>query len=535
MNMKGFLSIKKYWVFGTALVIGIVWWFVYTYSESVPVGITIESVARGTVGEVVSETGMVVPIQEANLAFERGGKVIEILVKEGTHVNAGDVLVRLDATQQSADLVAARARLDAEEFRLEELLRGSDETSLAVTASGLEIAKTVLQNAQDNLAQVMAQQDLLVKNAQNTLRSSGLLAYLVEGGQENSNNSYDAPTITGTYDSEEEGVYIVELYNSGTQSGSSFRVSGLETDTQSVRTVNQTPLGTHGLYIQFTEGFGSRTKWEVPVPNTRASGYLANLNAYNAVLESRNLAVRGAESSVRAAEATLTQSRAQLMLVSSSARDERVGAQRAVVEQMQAAFTAAQNAHSTMSITAPFSGVVTALNMEVGEVTSPTAPVVELISDKELELFVNISESDIQEMSVGDSAVVHFDAYDDIVSEARVTSISPQAKIVDGVRVFEVYLQFNEKNNRILPGLSANIDIFAATREGVIAVPSRAVVTKDTGRFVRTLVKNKIEYLPVTVGLRGSDGMTEIVDGLIEGQKIITFGQQGVIQQLESN
>ncbi|MCF7816198.1 MAG: efflux RND transporter periplasmic adaptor subunit [Candidatus Pacebacteria bacterium] len=533
--MKGFLTQKKYWVIGAVISMCVLWWLMQAFSEQIPEGITIEPVARGIVGEVISETGSVIPVQEVHLAFERGGKVIEILVKEGEEVAEGDVLVKLDATQQRADLIAARARLNAEEFRLEELLRGSDDTSLAVTVSGLEIAKTTLLNAENNLALVTAQQDLLVKNALKTLRSSNLQAYLVDGEQENSERSFVAPIITGTYDSDEDGAYALELYNSSAQSGSSFWVSGLESDTQNVSTVNAVPLGTRGLYVQFPDGFSSRTSWKVPVPNIRANGYLANLNAYNAVLETRNLTVANAESAMLVAKATLAQSRSQLLLASSSARDERVGVQKAVVEQMYAALETAQNSYNNMTITAPFSGVVSKLNTEVGEIVAPTSPAVELISDKDLELLVNISESDIQEIDVDDTATVNFDAYEEIVSNARVVSISPNAKIIEGVHVFEIRLRFNEIDDRIRPGLSANIDISAATREGVIAVPSRAVVTKDSGRFVRVLKGSKIEYIPVTIGLRGSNGMTEIIEGLTEGQKIITFGQQEVIQQLESN
>ncbi len=532
--MRAFVRSKKYWILGVVVIIALCAWYIRSTSSGVPAGITIEPVTRGEVDEVVSETGSVVAVQEVDLAFERGGKVSEIPVTKGSVVSVGDVLMRLDSDEQLADLASAKARLSAEQLRLDELIRGADSASLAVTESSVESVKTAYENAKENLAKVIAQQDTLLKNARTTLRSADLQAYLVGQEREGSTRSYTPPTISGTYESEEEGVYHIALYSSAAPSGSSYIVSGLENDTQSVSTVNTTILGTRGLYIQFPDNFAPRTEWEVPIPNTRSSSYLTNLNTYNAVREARDVAIANAESGVKAAEAALVESQFKLTQVSGSARSERVAAQRALVEQMQAAVLVAEALYGSMTITAPFGGTVTAVNAEIGEVVSPGVPMVSLISDSNLELVVNISESNIRELTIGDSATVVFDAYNGVTVQAHVTSISPNAVIVDGVRVFEVRLQFDEKNELARAGLSATIDILAASRENVIAIPSRAVIEKDGAKFVRSLVGNTLKYLPVTVGLRGSNGMTEITEGLTEGQEIVTFAEANAIKQLET-
>lgn len=534
--MKKTILSKKYWILGFVIVIVVGWWFMKPSTSDIPAGIEIEAITRGDVSEIISETGSVVAAQEVNLAFERGGRVSEIPVTEGQKVLAGDVLLQLNSTQQSADLASAYARLDAEQLRLKELKKGADSVSLAVTESGVNITETTLENAKRNLVDVTMQQDQLVQNAEATLRSSNLQAYFVSGAREDSTYSYAAPTITGTYEDGPEGTYIVELYNSGASSGSSFRVSGLESDTQSVSTVNPTPLGTHGLYIQFPESFAPRTEWEIPVPNTRSSSYLTNLNTLNAAREARNVAIASAENAVRVAEATVGQSQSQLTQVSGSARDERILAQEALVRQMESSVLSAQVAYNNMTLRAPFDGTVTTMNAEIGQILSPGVPTVSVVSAENLELLVYISESDIQEINTGDTATILFDAYDGFSADGQVTSIAPNAKMVDGVRVFEVRLQFTDANDLFRPGLSADINILAATRSNVLAIPSRAVVEREDGKFVRAITTdNKLEYIPVIVGLRGSDGMTEIVDGLTEGQEIITFGQEDAIKQLESN
>ncbi|MCA9356651.1 efflux RND transporter periplasmic adaptor subunit [Candidatus Nomurabacteria bacterium] len=534
--MKRFLSTKKFW-FALVAVLVVGWlWHSNSSDSLIPAGVETGVVLRGEVKEVVSETGFVKAANSVDLSFERGGYVQEVKVEAGDRVEEGQVLIGLRSAQQTADLSAAYARLQAEQARLAELTAGADANSLAVTQSSVDSAETALDAAKKNLEETIAQQNQLVANAEKTLRSTSLQAYLVEGERENSDYSYTAPTITGTYDSEAEGLYRIELYGSNALSGSSYRVSGLESATEAISTVNPTPLGTKGLYIQFPSNFAKRTEWEIPIPNTRSATYLTNLNAYNSVLEARNLAVSTAENAVAAAQAALAQVESQLNQVSSSARDERIEAQKLLVNQMQFAVTSARIAYDNTFIVAPFTGVVTRVETEVGQTVSPSAPIVSLISSNNYELMVDISEVDISEVSINDPAIVTFDAYDDIEFKAHIIKISPNATLVDGVRVFEVTLVFDEENEKIKDGLSADIEISTAVREGVIAVPTRAIYEDENGKFVRVVSDTEqISAVNVVTGLRGSDGKSEILSGLNGGETIITFASEEAIKQIENN
>lgn len=533
--MKKFILSNKYWIIAIVLLGAVAAWFLLRPTATIPDGVEIEPVTRGTVVETVSETGFVFPSQEVTLAFERGGKIAEIVVAEGAHVEQGDVLVRLDQAQMQADLSSALARLEAEDIRLNELLRGADTSTLAVTQTSVAAAETALLNAERNLQEVTSQQDQLVANAEKTLRTSGLQAYLTSSERTTSNDSFDAPTISGTYDHTEEGIYSIRLYNSNAATGASFQVSGLENDTDSVSTVNPSPIGDRGLYIQFPQNFAPRTVWEIPIPNTRSSTYLTLLNTHTATVHARNIALAAAESAVASAEAAVAQAKAQYTQVSGSAREERIAAQRALVRQMEASVAVAQVSLENTVLTAPFSGVITKQNGKIGEIVSPSAPIVSLISASDFDIVVSISESDIEHVDLDDEATVTLDAYDDVVFTARVSYIAPHAYIQDGVRVFEVKLQFAQQSELIRSGLSADIELTTDVRNNVIAVPSRAVVETQEGRFVRTLSNGTLELLPVKTGLRGSDGTTEILDGLTEGQEIIAFADSAALLQLESN
>ena len=534
--MRKFVLPKKYWFLVIVLVAGVVVWYVQSAKDGFPEGVEVGMVGKGRVEEVVNETGFVKVSQTVDLAFQSGGQVKSILVDEGSFVDAGAVLIVLDGSRQGSDLSSAQARLDAERIRLEEMLAGADSASRAVTESSVALAETTLLNAKRNLVDVTAQQDQLLTNAEKTLRSSSLEAYLVSEENENSPFSYTAPTITGVYESDEEGLYRLELYDSNSPSGASVRIFGLESDTHPVSTVNPVAIGVRGLYMQFPDNFAKRTVWEIPVPNIRSSSYLTNLNTYNAVLEARNIALTNAESVVKTAEAGLIQARSQLIQISSSAREEKLVAQRAAVRQMEALVAQAQVAYSNTVITAPFAGVITSVATEVGQIVSSGIPAVSLNAHNGFEVVVDISEVDIAEISVGDHAVITFDAYDDKEFTAKVSKVAPNATLVSGVRVFAVTLLFDAENELIKDGLTAQIDITTATREGVIAIPTRSIYENDEGKFVRVITdRGEVVEQDVTTGLRGSNGMTEITSGLTEGVHIITFADEEAIAQIKEN
>ena len=168
--------------------------------------------------------------------------------KEGDEVQKGEVIARIDSGVSSSNLLSAQAQLASAQAQLDQLRNGASEAEVAVTASNVASSQTNLENAQSNLELVRSQQDELVRAARETLRSTGLTAQLVDGGRENSNDSFIPPTITGTYQSNEEGEYRIELYRSSARSGSSARISGLETGTISVSTT-ETVMGLSTMFF----------------------------------------------------------------------------------------------------------------------------------------------------------------------------------------------------------------------------------------------------------------------------------------------
>ncbi|MDO8520699.1 MAG: hypothetical protein Q7S52_01155 [bacterium] len=81
----------------------------------------------------------------------------------------------------------------------------------------------------------------------------------------------------------------------------------------------------------------------------------------------------------------------------------------------------------------------------------------------------------------------------------------------------------SENDERIRSGMTANIEIATDRRDGVLVIPSRSVTTNNGAKYVRTFENGIAIEKSVELGLRGSDGVVEVLSGLSEGEQVITF------------
>jgi len=140
---------------------------------------------------------------------------------------------------------------------------------------------------------------------------------------------------------------------------------------------------------------------------------------------------------------------------------------------------------------------------------------------------------------------VVIEAYPGIPFEGKVTRIDPQAQVESNVTNIHVRVEIDNSSPsfRLLkPMMNATCEFVIDRKENVVSVPTDAVRTDDTGRYVEvatggkpapadpqigmppdpdTLVEVKVERRPVEVGLEGNDSV-EIVKGLRAGETVIT-------------
>ena len=141
-------------------------------------------------------------------------------------------------------------------------------------------------------------------------------------------------------------------------------------------------------------------------------------------------------------------------------------------------------------IVSPLDGVITALYYEVGERTMIASPnvagaIIMTVADLSvLEVEVDVDETDIKDVKIGQTADISVDAFPDTVFAGVVTSVGASAQVSgssysEEVTDFLVKVQFLEKYEYIKPNLTAEVDIVTGIVENAQYVPIQAIVALD--------------------------------------------------------
>lgn len=162
----------------------------------------------------------------------------------------------------------------------------------------------------------------------------------------------------------------------------------------------------------------------------------------------------------------------------------------AQVETARAALAKAEDNLTKTSIKAPMAGVVTYLAAEVGEIAQAQTAFTQgktLMTISDLAVFeveVDVDETEIGKVALGDDATIRVDAYRDTTFAGTVVEIGNSA-LVQGqgtenyATSFRVKVRFAETDYIFRPGMSATVDITTATAEDALLIPYAAVVTRE--------------------------------------------------------
>lgn len=424
----------------------------------------------------VSVSGKIVPTESVTLAFSDTGRVSILNTRVGDRVKKGQELGSLQTNILISELQSARATLALKQAQSE--------------------------NIQTNIEQVEKTQNTLVENARIKLLSDGLTAI-----QSSENTTLTNPIITGRYRGSEGRYKIIIRRSELNTNDAELFTFELET-TRKVKILDNEPtmLGTRGLFVSFPDDVRNYwdTIWYITIPNVKSSVYLDNTNTYQETLRIK-------DSEISKASAELAQN-----IVGTNISQAEILKALADINRIQAAI-------AERTIYAPFNGIVTKIDIKPGETASTNQSVISLISDNALQIESFIPEIHTPFIKIGDIAKVTLDAYgSDKSFVAKVISLDPAETIKDGVSTYRAKLEFTETDDKVKPGMTANVVITTENKTGVLSIPVGAVITRNGRKFVKINADEKISEREVTVGNVSSLGQIEILSGLDEGNIIVT-------------
>jgi HlyD family secretion protein len=309
-------------------------------------------------------------------------------------------------------------------------------------------------------------------------------------------------------------------------------------------------------------------------------------------------ATEQAQSSVNSAKASLKQVEAQKKRMESLYKQkliseqelESITAQHELtvnqLRQAKAALSSREDELSKLKMTAPSNGIVTRINIEVGEMAVGSmfqATALMTIADlTKMEVVADVNENDVVSISLGDTTEIEVDAFQDtmfygIVSEIAHVAETSNFGTQEQVTNFKVKVRMLDVHPKIRPGMSANTNIITDIREDVLTIPIQSLTIRPEGYDKELGEKNEdesdeekkyrsgnykkemIELIfvvqdepagdkeikgnkkgpfavakPVKVGI-SSETHYEIISGLDESERIVTGSYKAISRDLKHN
>ena len=223
------------------------------------------------------------------------------------------------------------------------------------------------------------------------------------------------------------------------------------------------------------------------------------------------------------AQSVVAQKQAALALKQATARQADVDSALAEVLTAQAGLESAQANLEHTILRAPADGTITSVDQKLGEAVQQQKEVLVLQDIKNLYLEAKISESNIGSIAVGQVVTINYDALSGQNFFATISSVDPAAiSSTDGTISYKVKILLADTTN-IKPGMSANISILTKQVQNALSIPKNFIQKKgnESGVLLVTDTKGeKTAYRKVETGVEADGGFVEILNGLIDGDKV---------------
>jgi len=176
-------------------------------------------------------------------------------------------------------------------------------------------------------------------------------------------------------------------------------------------------------------------------------------------------------------------------------------------------------------------GIVTAVNADVGQVVGSGAPVVTVAVDGEKEVLIAVPEMEIAEFKPGKPVKAGFWSDNTLTLDGKVREVAGSADPQS--RTFAVRVSL-PNDQRVLLGMTANIEASAANEKQLVSIPLSALAEKDSQSIVWTVDRgaDTVHARPVKVAKFAADGV-RVAEGLNPGDIVVAAGTQFMTENLK--
>ena len=463
------------------------------------------TVTRSEFLNQISVSGKVVAAQSADLGFDKSGRISAIYKQVGDSIVAGTVIASIDNASLQAAVAQKQASLDKEKANLASLQKGTRPEELAITEQTFVDASRALIIAMNN-AYIKTENALL--NKVDTLFKNG----------NSVNPTIDIQTES---DKEEKEINTERLFL--TEKMYAWKTALDSRPNPLTKSSIDTLQTTANETLQRIQNFFSRLNIIVLDLNSGSSGLSqTEIDTYRNTINTASQDVSAAVSTEQTAYATWTSAYRSFILDKSGSTPEDIAAQAATVKSAEADLQNARAQLAQSVVVAPFDGIVTKIDVKIGEIVSPSTSRISIMTTGAFEIESYIPEINIAFIKINNMADITLDAYGEtVVFRAAIVSIDPAETVRDGVSTYKTRLRFVDDDPRIKSGMTANIKITTEKKSDVIVVPQSIISEKYGTSYVTIKTGDLSSKVPVTTGSVSVLGQIEITSGLNEGDVVV--------------
>ena len=207
----------------------------------------------------------------------------------------------------------------------------------------------------------------------------------------------------------------------------------------------------------------------------------ANYDSAVAQREAARAQVETAKSQIESAQAQIESARAQ-------------------IEQARATLKVSETNLNYTTIRSPVNGTVISRNVDVGQTVAASlqAPTLFTIAKDltQMQVDTNVSEADVGRIEVGQEATFTVDAYPERTFRGRVSEVRNAPTTIQNVVTYDVVIQVGNKEFKLKPGMTANVSVLIAHKEGVLKIPNAALRFRPASAKPEKAVEKRKESSP---------------------------------------
>ncbi|MBO7392577.1 MAG: HlyD family secretion protein [Abditibacteriota bacterium] len=492
------------------------WKNAHKQTEETPTG-EITRVQRGRVASTVSATGVLTPITTINLSSNVGGEIVEMTVDEGDMVKAGQVIARIDPSDLKADLEQAEADNRSSQANLDSAKQNRD-MQVIKTQSNIENAKQALAAAEKRLNQAQYEYNVQPTiTAENINQAKTNLAD-AQAALEQTKKATVPQRLASAKASYNEAQAAFEKAENDYARKKELQAKGyisksdFDAASESYQSAKARLDSAKKTYDTVNDECNQTVKAaEARVTNAQSALKVANANKVQIEIKRQELA--SAKASVAQAKAALISAKSGVY--EDQMREDSIRQAEAQTVKSRAALDKAKTQLGYTDIKAPRDGVVIAKYAEVGSVVTAGKAsmggsgkgitIVDIADITRMQVEVNVDETDIAKVKMGQDVEVTVDAYEDEQFKGKVVKIAPMATSEQNVTSIPVTVEIAQTDNRLKPDMNATCDFIVEKVEDALYLPSEAVTMTDEGAQVQVLkgMKSPEEMMKSGKGPKG--------------------------------